>query len=592
MKKRLGLMTAVLIVSIGVVEAMGTQETRVIDLPVSGEWLRPDPSTEATFTPSGDRGFDLLWTQSLGAPGAGYPYTPTLFDVDGDGILEVFLTGGHTFGLNGADGGFLPGWPTVEQSYMGYGTNGNMPGPSVADFVPGGTAEVLWTLRDWYAGSSHIWTFNGKSATGANLPGFPADAPDESSNALDSPFVLGDTDENGNLEAWGFHTLGNSGDYYRVTAYNHLGTHLFTRDLPQDESIINLYFGDLDGNGADEMFVLTLEASSIKLRAFESDGSDATGYPVVLQTLSGGYLPFGPPIPADLDDDGDLEILMGHWGSGPSRAYCSHHDGSPVAGFPMTLASNSQLFYIGLGDITGDGDPELLAFDNDYGAAYRAIAIDMDSGGSLSGWPVALANWPQGFPTVVDISGDARQEFCFVTNGGELFALDGDGLALPGFPKTMAGPSISGVAAGDIDGDGLFELVAATWDGWVQAWDTDGPALASRADWPLRGVDARNTGIYRGAGDLTAVAEPPGPGIGLRLSSNPVGSRAEFLIDAADPDAVLTIFDSRGRLVERIKVGGRERLGWTPTAMLPAGVYLARLGSKGEAKPLKFVLLH
>ena len=62
-------------------------------------------------------------------PGAGFPYTPTLFDGDHDGADEIFLTGGDTFGLSG-DGAFLPGWPTTEHQYMGYGTNDQKPGPS------------------------------------------------------------------------------------------------------------------------------------------------------------------------------------------------------------------------------------------------------------------------------------------------------------------------------------------------------------------------------------------------------------------------------------------------------------------------------
>ena len=56
---------------------------------------------------------------------------------------------------------------------------------------------------DWYAGSSIMYTFNGKHHTGVDLPGMPQNAPGQSSNALDTPFVLGDTDGDGDLEAWG-----------------------------------------------------------------------------------------------------------------------------------------------------------------------------------------------------------------------------------------------------------------------------------------------------------------------------------------------------------------------------------------------------
>jgi len=190
------------------------------------------------------------------------------------------------------------------------------------------------------------------------------------------------------------------------------------------------------------------------------------------------------------------------------------------------------------------------------------------------------------------VDGDAVQDVCFVTDGGELYALSGDGLLIAGYPKSMVSPSISGVGVGDIDGDGLFELVAATWDGWVYAWDTEGPALPGRADWPMRGVNARNTGIYGDPGVSTSVAEGPVFGrSGLRLAANPVIARAEFLIEAGGARATLEIYDPRGRLVDAVAIENAEHLFWKPDPALPAGVYLARLRGDAAAGPLKFVLL-
>ena len=436
------------------------------------------------------------WPVSLGTPGAGFPYTPTLFDMDGDGAAEIFLTGGNTFGLDG-DGSFLPGWPTSEMQYMGYGTTGNMPGPSAGYMESNGSAQVVWTERDWWAGGDTMWCFNGKYLDGSDMPGFPQQAPDQTSNALDTPFVLGDTDGDGDLEAWGAHTLGNNFTHYRVSAFDHLGSRLFTVDVDPAEDILSLYFGDVDGNGVAEMFAVSWLDPSYRLHVFEADGSSQTGYPIVLHTPpSSAYAMFGPPVPADLDEDGDLEILLGYNYGGASQAQCFHHDGSAYAGFPLQIATSSQLFYLGLGDVTADGTPELIAFENHLSGDYRVFVLDMTTGSVLSGWPYGSSDWPKGFPTVVDVNGDDVQEICFVTDGGELYALSGAGQVIAGFPKAMASPAISGVAAGDIDADGLFELVAATWDGLVYAWDTTSPALARNADWPVRGVNARNTGIY------------------------------------------------------------------------------------------------
>jgi len=525
------------------------------------------------------------WPLDLGAPGAGFPYTPTLQDIDGDGADEIFCTGGETFGISG-DGTFLPGWPTSDHDYMGYGTNDQMPGPSCWDLEGDGDFEIMWSERDWWAGSSHMWSFNGREASGADMTGFPQYAPDDYSNALDSPFVLGDSDDDGYLEAWSAHTLGNNFTYYRISGFDHLGNRMFTTDLDPQESVINLYFGDVDGNGQDEFFAVSLLSGSIMLHAFDSLGTDQSGYPVELLQPT-GTLMFGPPIPVDLDGDGDLEIIFGYYQSSVSYAQARHHDGSQVSGFPFTIASTSQLFYLGLGDLSGDGYPELIAFDNFLGGDYRVWAYYLPSGELLSGWPFDVPDWPEGFPTVVDVDDNGYQDVCFVTGGGELYAVMSNGFPAAGFPKTLTGPSISGVAAGDIDGDDLYELVAVTWDGWAHAWDTDGSVISGLADWPMRGIDPRNTGVFH----CSCPSGNPGEEepVNFRILSNPVQGQAEFHLTGIQ-SATLDIFDISGRRVASV-AGSGERIIWDSNGSR-SGIYFAVLRSGAQQLgEVEFVLL-
>jgi hypothetical protein len=215
--------------------------------------------------------------------------------------------------------------------------------------------------------------------------------------------------------------------------------------------------------------------------------------------MSSQYEMNGPPIPVDLDGDGDLEIILGYWNSSAAVADCYHHDGTSYSHFPITIASSTQLFYLGLGDVTGDRYPELIATTNYLPGDYKIYLLDIASGTVMPGWPFDLTSWPKGFPAVVDADNNNLQDICFATDFGELFAVSGTGVLLTDFPKMMITTSSSGVAAGDIDGDTFYELVAATWDGWVYAWDLPTPVLESNADWPMRGINARNTGVY---GDL------------------------------------------------------------------------------------------
>ena len=76
----------------------------------------------------------------------------------------------------------------------------------------------------------------------------------------------------------------------------------------------------------------------------------------------------------------------------------------------------------------------------------------------------------------------------------------------------------------------------------------------------------------------------------LSVTPNPVRGVAEFALEGVGP-RVLTIFDSQGRLVDRL-TGSDGRWIWTPGASAPAGVYFARLDGGGStAEAVKFLYL-
>jgi len=432
-------------------------------------------------------------------------YTSTPYDADGDGADEIFInSAAYTFGLRG-DGTLLPGWPTEQADHLSYGANFGMPGPSAADFDGDGEGEILWTLRDWYYGSVVVWSFNAKNFDGSDLPGFPQHAPDMTwnSNAFQVPFVLADLDDDGDLEAVAAHTLGNTGYYYRLSAFDHVGNRLFTHDLESTTAtIVSVSFGDIDGDGQKEIVAVSREAyqnADVNLHVIDADGNEWPGYPVYLYHISGTetVIAGAPSFLADLDDDGDLEVLLGISGS-QGKVHAYHHDGASVTGWPIQVGSSNQLFDFCLGDITGDDVPELVALVNYrlVSGLYRAYALDMASGTTLPGWPYDVWATNRGVPAVVDVDNDGLQDVCFVAEDGRLYALAGDGQLVSGFPKRMSYACRSGVSVGDVDGDGLFELITTSIAGAAYVWDLVTPACPGRTDWPMRHVNPRNTGVF------------------------------------------------------------------------------------------------
>lgn len=125
----------------------------------------------------------------------------------------------------------------------------------------------------------------------------------------------------------------------------------------------------------------------------------------------------------------------------------------------------------------------------------------------LTGFPRELGGSIEASPKLADLDGDGRAEIIQATSSGEVYAIKSDGLVMAGFPvKTnrirTLDPAVAGnhatapayktgalspdrrqsingaVAVGDLDKDGLLELVATTWDGQVYAWKSSGALMA------------------------------------------------------------------------------------------------------------------
>ena len=72
----------------------GEIESIRIDIPVVNNFCSPAPQEQAECTETVfDNTLHSGWPVDLSTPGAGFPYTPTLFDMDGDGADEIFLNG-------------------------------------------------------------------------------------------------------------------------------------------------------------------------------------------------------------------------------------------------------------------------------------------------------------------------------------------------------------------------------------------------------------------------------------------------------------------------------------------------------------------
>lgn len=210
---------------------------------------------------------------------------------------------------------------------------------------------------------------------------------------------------------------------------------------------------DLDGDFFDEAYV---NQQDWKLYAFKPDGSQLPGWPV---TNAGSQELFTPAI-ADLDNDGVPEVISASQGGGTggSKLYAWHRDGSVVSGFPVSFIGLVQE-YVVVGDVDGDGLQEIIAL----GPSYNDLKVFIYSNAGILKHTITVGNGFFGHgsaPALADLDGDGKPEIILVA-ANQLFVWRGDGTVFPNFPIDLAaygGGSDSSVV-GDVDGDGYPDIV-------------------------------------------------------------------------------------------------------------------------------------
>jgi hypothetical protein len=253
--------------------------------------------------------------------------------------------------------------------------------------------------------------------------------------------------------------------------------------------------GDLDADGVPEVVVATYEGL---VHVWHADGRRAAGFPVSVDfSLSQDRSPtnvvdhgiFASPALADLDGDGKLEILVAAF---DQRIYAWRHDGGPVAGWPALARDLTQAQPLGarilsspaVGDITGDGRPEVVVGTNElYDLKARVYAFDR-TGRLVPGWPVTpAALYPdvlplvgQGVPSsaaLADFDGDGALEVCINAVTGALQIFKGNGAVYRTLPLGTYGSlsdagdsptflNLASPAVADLDGDGHPDVMAGT----------------------------------------------------------------------------------------------------------------------------------
>ena len=224
--------------------------------------------------------------------------------------------------------------------------------------------------------------------------------------------------------------------------------------------------GDLDGDG--DLDVVVSSFFDRKLSWYRSDGAHPPGFTEVAISTSGPGLNRRGLVIADIDHDGDMDIVAAvpnfgvHW---------YQNDGAATPGWTERVISDEfgLTSYIDVADINGDGDLDVVATE------YTGTRIGWfeNSGGAIPSWTLHSVTMPDNQWSVVhaaDLDRDGDVDIV-ATSGGKGFVwLENNGGDPPTLtPHTIVfGPvndpvSVGVFNLGDVDSDGDLDVLVSVF---------------------------------------------------------------------------------------------------------------------------------
>ena len=289
------------------------------------------------------------------------PWGVAIGDIDGDGKPDVVVanSGSSTISLyrnTSASGTITSG---SFAAAVNFSTGSSPEGVAIGDIDGDGKLDIVVTN----SGSATVSVFRNTATSGIiNLSSLAGKVDFTSGNGPES-VAIGDIDGDGKPEI----ITANSASPGGVSVLQNnstSGSISFSAKVDFATSTISpvVAIGDLDGDGRPDVVATNFAASSVSV--LRNTGASGTITSTSLATkvdFTTGTNPAGLAL-ADVDGDGNVDIVVANFGSGSVGVFRNTASGVITTGSfagMVSFGALSQPFSVSVGDIDGDGKPDL-----------------------------------------------------------------------------------------------------------------------------------------------------------------------------------------------------------------------------------------
>jgi len=463
---------------------------------------------------------------------------PTLADLDNNGTVEIILGSSGDFAPDSGkiyvlehNGILMENFP-IKLGYLAGGI------PSVGDINNDGFLEIIDDAV--INGTAHS-KIHALSYLGDSITGWPIQT-----NGWYSRSSLSDINGDRYLDILIGGAEAGTNNFY-LYAYNHNGDNLSGNwpslvSCPEGMQAI----GDINNDSNLEIAVGTsFYGFNGGIYVFDHNGNIMPGWPIE----TGKRFP-APITLADLNNDGNLEIIATDQ---DGFLYVYYHNGTKAFDTQTRACLYKEVVPVDLDD---DGDLELIVpCETAPGSSeYELIAFHLN-GEIVDGWPVTFEGTPTGGGSangessviVGDIDNDCQSEILIssrVSDGFLINAWNCNSSIVDNFPIHITTDAVDngGLALGDLDGDGSVELVFIAYEQSlsqgiyrteIHVFDLNAAYHQNTMAWPQFHHDAQHTGLYVKA---NSNSPPNAPSI-TGPASGKAGQQCSYTFNSTDPNS-------------------------------------------------------